>query len=362
MNDKLKKVIIPIVIIIVIILLILPKVDFSKAENQNTKTSSSPTGIEALVVKPQKLQKNIEVTGEIRANESVAVKSEVSGKITGVHFEEGHQVKKGELLITINNDELLAIKKKLEQQIRFWETKKARQQSLYKQEAVSEEAYQETLTELENRKADLQEVKARLAKTYIRAPFAGTIGLRNVSPGEYISPETTIARVVDTHPVKVAFSIPGKYAGIVETGDSISFSPEKQGEQYTGVMYAIESSIDAETRTLAIKAYADNEQNRLFPGQYAKVNVVLQQSKNALMVPAESIIPELRGHKVYIAKNNKAQPVPVKVGTRNPRLVEITHGLQAGDTIVTTGILEMSPGKTVKIDTLRKYGHLKDFD
>ncbi len=286
------------------------------------------------------------------ANEEVELKSEVSGRVTKILFKEGGFVKKGDLLVKINDSELQAQLEKAKYVLKLSEEKEYRQRNLLKREAISQEEYDSALNELNVNKAQVDLIKAQIDKTEIVAPFSGKIGLRHISIGSYITPTTIIASLQNIDPIKIEFSIPEKYAGSVEVGDKVNFNIVGSEETFTGKVYAIEPKIDNVTRTLSIRALCSNTSGKLLPGGYADVKLILKDISNALMVPTEAIIPILKGQKLFLYKNGVVTDPIVQTGIRTDTTVQITDGLAPYDTVITSGILQLRPGAPVKISKL----------
>jgi len=305
--------------------------------------------VDIVIATPRQIENTIKITGAVQANESVELRSEISGKIEKILFKEGQRVKKGELLVTINDDEILAQVERLKYTQKLNEEIEYRQRQLLEKQAISREEYDIALTTLNTSMSDLKETEARLAKHGISAPFNGIIGLRQVSEGSYITPNNLIANIYSIDPIKIEFSVPGKYSGMVNTGDKILFTVEASDKQFEGSIYAVEPKIDPRTRTLQIRAISKNENEVLIPGQFANIDYILDVLPNALMIPSEAVIPEMNSHKIYLCKNGVATEVQVEVGTRTDKDVQIVTGLAPGDTVITTGILQMREGLKVSI-------------
>ncbi len=340
------------VVLAVIALLALPKlgvVGKKEAAPVAANTSAPKLPVEALVLTPQKLEDKLIVTGSILPNESLELRSETSGKITTLLFQEGKSVRKGDLLVNINDEEIEAqltkqrYNRKLNQDVEF------RQRKLLEKDAISQEEYDNALNRLKTTEADIKLLEAQLEKTRIRAPFDGVIGLRYVSEGAYISPTTIVATLYNMNPAKLEFAVPSRYSVQVTPGKKIRFTVEGDTNRYEGEVYAIEPRIDAETRTLKIRAIADNKNGRLLPGQFVKVDLILQSITNALLVPTQAVIPEQAGKKVFVLRNGKANEVRIETGIRTERDLEVVAGLQAGDTVLTTGMLQLRNGMDVQI-------------
>lgn len=318
-----------------------------------TAKPGSATSVQVIVVQPRLLSDVVKVTGSVRANEEVELHSEASGKIVQLALREGDYVRQGTVLIRTNDDDLQAQLHKLENQKRLAQGIEDRQRRLLAKEAISQQEYDISLTNVQSIEADIENVKAQLAKTVLKAPFDGTVGLRQVSVGSYISPSSPIATLTNVNPAKLDFSVPAKYASAVRKGSRVQFTVEDSEQKFTGTVYAIDPKIDPQTRTLQLRALCPNPSRALIPGSFAKIDVVLSSKPRALLVPTEAVIPELTGPKVFVVKGGKSISQPVELGLRGDRDVEILNGLAAGDTLITTGILQVKPGGEVKIEGVR---------
>lgn len=308
--------------------------------------------VNGIVTKAENFSNSLAIAGTIEANEQVDIRSEVSGLVTDIQFNEGTNVSKGKVLVKINDLELQAqlsqalTRQKLAQETEY------RAGKLLEKEAISKEEYDVALSELRSLQSQTQLIRAQLAKTLIRAPFSGKIGLRTISAGEYITPASNIARLVSTNPVKILFSIPEKYAGTIKLNTQISFTVAGSNTPYSGTVYAIEPGIDMSTRTLQLKAKASNNNGELLPGSFAKIDLPLSNVNDAILVPTESIIPVLQGKKVYISSNGKAKEILVETGTRTDKSVLILSGLNIGDTVLTSGIMSLKNDIPVKVKVI----------
>jgi membrane fusion protein, multidrug efflux system len=311
-----------------------------------------PIAVKAYVVQPSRLDDQIVVSGTISPNEQVDLQSEVPGKIVRILFSEGSAVRKGALLVKINDSELRAQLARAIARKDLAVAKELRQRTLREKDAVSQAEYDVALNELKSAEADIALIRAQIEKTELRAPFAGRIGLRYVSEGSNIVPSTKIASLNNTNPVKVDFSVPEKYFGVVRPGSMITFTIQGAEGVYNAKVYAVEPRIDQETRTLQVRARCDNGGGRLFPGAFAEIRLVLGRTEDALMVPTEAVIPEMQGKKVFVVKDGKAEPRKIEVGIRTDKQVQVTSGLAAGDSVVMTGILQVKPGSRLKVSTI----------
>jgi membrane fusion protein, multidrug efflux system len=334
------------------------KLVFLKSENGTQMpmgSQKSPTAIvTGFVANPAVLENNISSSGTILANEEVELRPETSGKLVSVLFREGTFVKKGELLVKINDADLQAQLKKLNLQYKLAKEKETRLKGLLEIKGLSQEEYDVAANELQTLEADMDFTKAQIAKTEIRAPFDGKIGLKSVSEGSFVNNTNIIASIQQTDILKIDFAIPEKYASFVNTGDSVKFSVEGVSGKLTGRVAAIEPKIDAQTRNLMIRATYINSSGKVYPGAFANVVLIANKKQSSFMIPSESIIPDMKGSKVFIAKNGKATPVRVETGIRSESKIEIVSGLTTGDTVITTGIMSLKPEMNVKITQLKK--------
>ena len=198
-------------------------------------------------------------------------------------------------------------------------------------------------------KADIEEIHAKLAQTELRAPFDGIIGLRQVSVGAYASPNTAVATLTNTAKLKIEFSVPERYAGILKPGAPLTFRVEGEPKEYSANVYATNSIVDQNTRTFSVRAIYDNSTRELVPGRYVSVSLVTRTFENAMAVPSEAIISEMGIDKVFLYKSGKAVPVEISKGLRTDAEVQITSGLEVGDTVITSGIMQLRTGMTVEL-------------
>ena len=314
---------------------------------------AAPMAVDGMVVKTTSFDTDLEVTGVIEANESVVLKSEVSGLVTGIYFTEGTNVSKGSVLVKVNDRDIQAQLQDALTKQKLSGTNENRAKQLLEKGAISQEEYDTSLADLKSLQAQSQLIRAQLAKTTIRAPFSGRVGLRSISAGTYLTPATVIANLVSTNPIKITFSVPEKYAGQIKMGSAINFTTDGVSKQHTGKVYAIEPGINAATRTLQIRALAPNADNKLLPGAFAKIKLALNTQQDAILIPNQAIIPVLKGKIVYIQKNGKAQEVKVEAGTRTDENIVITSGLKVGDTVLTTGSMALKKYAPVKVNLLK---------
>ena len=325
--------------------------------------------VNAQVIKPHLLTDEILVTGRLVPDEEVSLSFETSGKITDIFFTEGTLVKRGELLAKVNDRQLQAQLKRLEAQIPLAEDRVFRQNALLKRDAVSKEAYEQVKTELATLNADIENIKANIDMTELRAPFDGIIGLRQVSTGAYASPTTVVARLTKVTPLKVEFAVPERYAREkkkkkvefavperyareIKKGTNLEFKVEGKLDTYHAQVYATESSIDMETHSLNIRAIYPNRNGELLAGRYADIQLKQKEIEDAIAIPSEAIVPEMGKNKVFVYRSGVADPVDVIIGLRTEAEVQIVRGLSVGDTILTSGTLQLRKGMPVELQAI----------
>lgn len=310
----------------------------SQAGKMNPKVAAN-----YIVIRDTTLIENIFTTGNIQADESVDLKTETAGKVVKIFFKEGAKVKEGELLLKLNDQELRAQYDRAKARQKLAEEQEYRQRILLKKEAISQQEYDIVFTELQSLKAETELINAQLAKTELRAPFSGQLGLRMISVGDYINTTSTIAKLVKNDKVKITFSVPEKYSNSIKNNAEIIFSVEGNNKKYKASVYAIEPIIDENTRTLQVRAIANNE-GELVPGSFSKVELELKELRNTIIIPNQSVIPILKGKKVYISENGLAKEVIIETGIRNDQYIQVVSGLKVGDTVITTGIMSIKNG------------------
>ncbi len=363
MKSKFKLIIIISLVVVIAMIIFYPKIKplFS---NGNTKLMASKElasggmqrrqvlNVSGFLIQPSKLNDLYNSTGTLRPDEEVDLTFETSGKIVGIKFTEGTRVRKGDLLAKINDRPLQAQLQKLEAQYKLAEEKEFRQRSLLGKDAISQESYDQIVTELQTIQADINLIKARISETELRAPFDGIIGLRYMSEGGFATPSSKIARLVKISPLKVEFAIPERYANQVTIGFPVTFVVDGINQIFEANVYAVDPQVEEKTRTIVIRAYYPNRNEELKSGRFAAVTLLLSQIENAIAIPSEALIPEMEGEMVYVYRKGRAESVKVTTGLRTESLIQITNGLNFGDTLLTSGILQLRHNLPVALDTL----------
>ncbi|MBD2756057.1 efflux RND transporter periplasmic adaptor subunit [Spirosoma validum] len=307
-----------------------------------------PASVNGFVVISQRLKEDVVSSGSLLPNEQVDIYPEISARIIQLNIREGQPVAKGDLLVKLFDADLRAQLQKLQAQADNARRTEERNKQLLERGGISQQEYDIVTTNLRSSLADIDLVKANLQRTEIRAPFSGIIGLRNVSAGALVSPNTLIVRLQQVSSLKLDFSIPEKYGQYVHPGSQILFSVDGSVQPSQAVVYAIEPGVEEQTRNLRIRARVNNASIRFRPGTFARVTLTVQ-NEQSLVVPTQAVIPQTRTNQVIVVKNGKAVFKDVKTGLRTAGTIQILSGLQRGDTVATTGLLFLKPDSPVKV-------------
>jgi len=326
------------------------KIFFKKNEHSLEDQKPKGGGITAklYVLEPNSLSSGINAVGTLLPNEEVDLISEAAGKVVGIFFEEGKPVAKGQLLLKVDDAELQDQLRRAEYQLNLTGERLNRQRILLEKDAVSREEFDQVQTDYNILQTDIDLLKTKISKTEIKAPFAGTIGFRNVSLGSYLQVNTIIARLVDQSKLKLEFAIPEKYASTYFSGHKIKFRTENSPQEFEAVVYAVDPKVDMATRTITVRGIYNNANGNLLAGMFARINLIISQSGNVLLIPTEAIVQEMDGKKVWLISDGKAKSRTIATGFRSNNQAEVLSGLQAGDTIMVTGLMQVREGVGVK--------------
>lgn len=312
------------------------------------KKEDNPLPVSTVTVTPSPLAETISSTGTLLAEESVELQAEINGKVSGISFKEGVHVRKGELLVKLNDADLLASRARAHYRRELAQLREQRFAKLLKQGVARQEEYDTALNELNVQEAEIDLINAQIAKTEIRAPFDGVVGLRFVSEGAYVSAATRVATLQRLDRLKVDFSVPEKYAVRLRAGSPITFVVAGASERFVGEIYAVEPRIDVATRTVLVRAVCPNQHGKVLPGAFASIELTLGQLKDAILIPSVAVVPGLDEKNVYVLIEGKAERRPVQTGTRLQSSVQILSGLAPGEVVITSGLSQMRPGLSVR--------------
>jgi membrane fusion protein (multidrug efflux system) len=302
------------------------------------------------IAKPSYLSNGIRSAGSLLANEEVDIVSKISGKVTGVFFKEGSTVKKGDLLVKIYDEDLQAQLNRSLIQEKMLSEKLERQRVLLSKDAVSRESFDQLQTDYNVILADINLLKVRIAETEVRAPFTGLIGFRYVSEGSYVQPSVKIAHLIDNSTLKLEFGIAEKYISQPLKDKKVSFTTQGYSDEFFARVYAIDYRVDEATRTIGVRARYDNTDLRLVPGLFANITLITDETQNAILVPTQVIVPDMNEKRLWILKGGKAVLTPVIAGNRTQDKIEILSGLSVGDTVITSGLMQLRPNMAVRVN------------
>lgn len=320
---------------------------------QTAKAAAPALGVEGFVARPVDLKESIQISGTLKPFEETVLMSDVAGRVVSINLPEGKFVRQGTLLIKLFDEDLTASLKKAVTQLQLAEQTEKRQNEMIKINGISQSDYDQSVLQVSSINADIEVLKAQIRKTEVRAPFDGVIGLRSISLGAQVSPQMPLATIREVQQLKLDFSVPEKYADAVTPGLKIKFTIQGDETRFDATVLSSERGIDASTRTLKARALVNSRTISLVPGSYAVVELELGENKNALMVPTQAIIPQEQSKQLVVAKKGKAAFLTVKTGVRQASMVEVLDGIAAGDTIVTTGLLYIKNGATLKFTRVK---------
>ena len=288
-------------------------------------------------------------TGSLLANEQIDIRPEISAKVTKILFQEGTKVNKDQLLVKMFDADLQAQLKKSKLQVELKAKEFERKKELFKLNGISKEEFETSENGLNTLIAEQDLLNAQISKTELIAPFSGIVGLRMVSEGSFVTNNNVITSLQQIDPIKIEFSIPEKYKPNLLENMEIKFTVEGIDRIYSARIYALESKIDAATRSIRIRALASNPDRSLFPGSFVSIRLNLFPNKETIFITARAIVPVIDGEQVFIVKNGKVAPIKVTTGIRTETEVEILKGLQINDTLIISGLLQVKEGIPVKV-------------
>jgi membrane fusion protein (multidrug efflux system) len=308
-----------------------------------------PQRVDAVVIVPQKITEDIEIPGSLLASETTEIHPEVSGRLTMLNVREGENVAKGSVIAKLYDADLQAQLKKLQAQLNIGNQTSTRLEQLLKIQGISRQDYDLAVLDANNIRADIDIVRTNIGRTVIRAPFSGKLGLKEVSVGAYVTPQTIITVIRKTNDLRLDFTIPEKYISEAKEGNAVLFTIAGNPAKYGAKIIATESGISENTRSLNVRAKVTSKDAVLTPGAFAKVILKFAPDYTALMVPSQSIIPQARGKKLILFKQGVAKFVDVTTGVRDSANVQILSGLNSGDTVVITGLMSLKPEAKITV-------------
>ncbi|MCS6796702.1 MAG: efflux RND transporter periplasmic adaptor subunit, partial [Raineya sp.] len=295
----------------------------------------------------------LEVSGTLQAQDVVEIRSEVAGKLAYLYIPEGNFVAQGTILGRLYNDDLQAQLKKVQVQLELARKNEERLKKLLEVGGVNQQEYDQAQTQIKTLEADADFIQAQIRKTIIVAPFAGKVGLKQVSLGSYVSPNQVLT-TLQSPQLLVDFNVPEQYLSKVQIGNIVEVLVEGSSVKYQARILATEQQVNISTRNLKVRAKIENGDKNLMAGMFARVMLGGNEKQNTILIPTMAVIPETRGKKVVVIRKGKAEFVSIETGLRKESEVQVLNGLQAGDTIAVTGLLFLKPNSNVQIRKLRE--------
>ncbi len=297
-----------------------------------------PMPVEAAVATVEAVSDMVSAVGSLQANESVVIRPEIAGRITGIKFNEGQVINRNDVLFLLDATEYEAQMAQSKANLQLADMKFNRAKDLREKSLISQQDYDDSEAKLAEAQAQFAVDKSRLDKTVIRAPFSGILGVRNVSPGAYVRPGDDLVSLEETNPVKLEFRVPETYARSLRVGQKVSVGVDAYpDDKFTGSVYAIDPRVDTQTHSLLLRALVPNQKRALLPGMFARVELILATRSEALVVPEQAVVPMGNDLFVYRIVDGKAAQTRVQTGRRMQGKVEITSGLSKGDSVITAG-------------------------
>lgn len=326
-----------------------------KQKNNEKVLSGQPAvPVEVIVASQEEVQSSLEVHGSVLSNEMAELRPEISGRLVYLNLPDGATVKEGTLLARVNDAELQAQLEQQKTQLELATKTLKRLSDLLKVNGVNQADYDAALSQVNTIQANMKVINAQIDKTVIRAPFTGELGIRVVSPGAYVTPQTLLGSIHQTEKVKIDFTVPETFSSLVFKGNKVSIQADAFPENFDATITAIEPQINTVSRN--IKARAILTSGTIQPGAFVKV--FLHQSRSGIMVPSNAVIPEAFSNQVVVVRNKKAVFTNVETGIRNANLVELTSGVASGDTIVISGMLFVRPNAPISVKNVRNLKEL----
>lgn len=323
-----------------------------KSPNSGSFSKSSPVQVEAVVASYQQFNQEIKLPGKLIASEQIEIRSEINAKVMEIYFNDAQTVKKNQILVKLNDEEIQAKLNKLKVQEALLKATVQRQQELYKNAAIGQSEYELSLLQYKNTLSDIRITEAELRKYFIRAPFDGLLGFRKISPGDLIGSTDVVSTLTQVFPIKLGFAVPEQYSNLLKLQQKVIFNCENINKQYEAIIKSFSPFLNDESKTLEILAQVVGKDPLLRPGAYASIQLDLAQKDNGIFIPSQCIIPRIKDKQVALFKEGKVEFSTVTVGYRDSARVEILSGIVKGDTVISTGLMKLKPGMTVILSNL----------
>jgi membrane fusion protein (multidrug efflux system) len=306
--------------------------------------------VEAQPVSRGPVASEVSAVGTLRSNESVVIRPEIDARVTDIHFDEGRAVEAGTLLFSFDDSIARAELADAEASLALSERNFKRAEELFRRGAGTARSVDEARASLDSDRAKVALARARLDKTQISAPFAGIVGLRRVSIGDYVSSGEDLVNLESIDPIKVDFRIPERHLGGLHAGQELELEVDAfPGQRFRGRVFAVDPQIDPGGRSIALRAEVPNPDGLLRPGLFSRIRLVLDVRPNAITIPEQAIVPLGDERYVFTVVDGRAVKTRITLGQRGPGWVEVTEGLALGDVVVTAGQLKIREGSSVEV-------------
>jgi membrane fusion protein (multidrug efflux system) len=309
-----------------------------------------PVNVDVIIAEKVHFPSNIEVNGVSLSEEMIELHPEISGRLTYLNIPDGATVEKGAILAKINDADLQAQLQQQKIQLDLAQKTEQRLKQLLTVNGINQADYDIALSQVNTVNANIKVLNAQIDKTVVRAAFSGKLGLRMVSPGAYVTPQTLLGTLQETGNIKIDFTVPEFYTDLARVGNKVLIETNKSDDKQTAVISAIEPQINVETRNIKVRARLKN--SNISPGSFVKV--LLAKDEEGIVVPSNALIPDASSNQVVIIKNRKAVFVKVETGIRNADVVEILGGINPGDSIIVSGVLFVRPNALVMVRSVKK--------
>ncbi len=314
-----------------------------------TQKEKLPVPVDVIIAEKVNFPSSVEVNGVTLSMEMIELHPEISGRLTYLNIPDGATVKAGTVLAKINDADLQAQLEQQKVQLDLANKTEKRLKELLAVNGVNQSDYDAALSQVNTINANIKVLNAQIDKTVVRAPFSGKLGLRMVSPGAYVTPQTLLGTLHQSDKIKIDFTVPEFYENLVKVGNTVIVETNESDEKQTAVISAIEPQINVETRNVKVRAMLKN--GNVSPGTFVKV--LITKNELGIVVPSNALIPDASSNQVVIVRKNKAVFVNVETGIRNADVVELLKGVNSGDTIIVSGVLFVRPNALVKINEVK---------
>ena len=318
-----------------------------KIDDKAKAPAAPPTVVDIVIAATKSISNTVEANGSVVANELLEIHPEISGRLVYLNILEGSNVAAGTVLAKMNDADLQAQLTKSKVQLELAKKTEERLRKLLSISGINQADYDAALNNVNNIKADIELLKAQIDKTIIKAPFSGVLGLRNISPGAYISPATSLVTLQQIDKIKIDFTIPEQYTSLISKGKSIDILTNYNKSKLKATVVATEPEMNTATRNLKVRATLND--GKLQTGSFVKVLIQTANNSQSIMIPTNAIIPDADSKKLVIIKDGKGKYVPVETGLRTATSVEITKGISVGDSVIVTGVLFVKNNAPVKV-------------